>query len=156
MTLIDSRSAIALVAIRHAVEAGCGVQDFPRFDGAVEDVRHQLLDVGADRRRPAGQADIAAEEAAHADRRVLVLRNTDAADDAAWANDPECLLVGGHVAYGLEDHVRAVPARQLADLGDAFLVARGNDVGGAELPAELGARRVATHEDDLFGSEALG
>src|SRR3954451_5217833 len=59
------------VAVGHAVEVGRGVHDLPRFDGAVEDVGHQLLDVGADRRGPAGEADVVAEEAAEADRRLL-------------------------------------------------------------------------------------
>src|SRR3954468_5633518 len=98
------------VAVGHAVEVGRGVQDLPRLDGAVEDVGHQLLDVGADRRRPAGQADVVAEQAAEADRCLLVLRHPDAADRAARTDDPEGLLVGGQVADRLEDHVRAFPA----------------------------------------------
>ena len=68
----------------------------------------------------------------------------------------EGLLVGGHVADGLEDHVCAVAAGELADLGDAVLAAGGDDVGGAELPTEVGARLVAAHEDDLLGAEPLG
>src|SRR3954452_7283033 len=71
-------------------------------------------------------------------------------------HDPEGLFVGGQVADGLEDHVRALATRELTDFVDAFLAAGGDDVGGTELPAELGARRMATHEDDLLGAEALG
>src|SRR3954453_17897166 len=79
------------VAVGHAVEIRRGVEDLPRLDGAVEDVGHQVLDVGADRRGPAGQADVVAEQAAEPDRRLLVLRDADAADDPAWPNDPEGL-----------------------------------------------------------------
>ena len=100
--------------------------------------------------------DVAAEQAAEADRRLLVLRDADAADDAAGADDADGLLVGGHVADGLEDDVGAVAAGELADLGDAFLAALGDDVGGAELAAEVGAGLVAAHQDDLLGAEPLG
>src|ERR1700735_2047022 len=44
-----------LVSGWDALEIGGGVEDLPGLDGAVEDVGHQLLGVGADRRRPAGQ-----------------------------------------------------------------------------------------------------
>ena len=43
------------------------------------------------------------------------------------------------MADGLEHHVGAVPAGELPDLGDALFAAFGDDVGGAELPAEVGA-----------------
>ena len=69
---------------------------------------------------------------------------------------PDSLLVGGHVADCLEDHVGAVAAGELADLGDAFLAAGGDDVGGAELAAQVGAGLVAAHEDDLLGAKPFG
>jgi hypothetical protein len=97
-----------------------------------------------------------AEEAGHANRRVLILRDADAADDAAWANDPECLLVRRHGADGLDNHMRPLSVCELADPRDTRLAASRDDVRGAELPAELGARRVSAHEDDLLGAEALG
>ena len=50
----------------------------------------------------------------------------------------------------------AVPAGQLADLLDALLAALGNDVGGAELAAEVGAVGVASHEDDPLGAQPPG
>jgi hypothetical protein len=36
------------------------------------------------------------------------------------------------------------------DSVDAFLAAFGDDVGGAELAAEVGADLVAAHQDDLM------
>jgi len=121
-----------------------------------QDVGHQFFDIGPDRCRSSGEPDVVAKEAAHADRRFLVLRDADAADHAACTDDSDRLPVGGHVADGLDDHVRAVTARQVADLGDAFVAAGGDDVGGAELPAQIGAVPVASHEDDLLGAESPG
>ena len=97
-----------------------------------------------------------AEEAAEPDGCLLVLRHADAADDTAGPYDADRLLVGGHVPDGLEHHVGAVAAGEFADLRDAFLAARGDDVGGAELAAEVGAVLVAAHQDDPFGAEPLG
>ena len=111
---------------------------------------------GALRAGPAGEGDVAAEEAAEADRRLLVLRHADPADDAAGADDAERLLVGGHVADALEHGVGAVAAGELADLRDALLAALGDDVGGAELPAQVGAVLVPAHQDDLLGAQPLG
>jgi hypothetical protein len=54
-------------------------------------------------------------------------------------HDAEGLLVGGHRADGVDDHLRALPAGELADLLDALLAAGGDDVGGAELAVEPGA-----------------
>jgi hypothetical protein len=78
----DSREALAvghvLVARRDAVEVGCAVEDPARLDG-VEDVG---ISSSMKARPPtrARQAGLVAEEAAEADRRLLVLRHTDAAD----------------------------------------------------------------------------
>src|SRR5258707_264366 len=69
-----------LVARGYAVDVGGGVEDLAGFDDAVEDVGHEFLDVGADRRRAAREGDVAAEEAAEADRCILVLWDADAAD----------------------------------------------------------------------------
>jgi len=50
----------------------------------------------------------------------------------------------------------AVAAGQVADLADAFVAALGDDVGGAELTTEVGARGMPSHEDDPLGSEPPG
>ena len=50
----------------------------------------------------------------------------------------------------------AVAAGELADRVDALVAALGDDVGGAELAAEVGAVRVAAHQDDPLGAEPLG
>ena len=133
------RSSISRYPAGYAIEIGGGVEDLPRLDRAVEDVGHEFLDVGADRGGAAGEADVAAEQAGEADGGVLVLRDADAADHAAGADDADGLLVGGHVADRFEDDVGAVAAGEFADLGDAFLAALGDDVGGAELAAQVGA-----------------
>ena len=59
----------------------------------------------------------------------------------AGADDPVGLLVGGHVADGLEHDVHALTVGELEHLGDALLAALGDDVGGAELATEVGAGR---------------
>jgi len=41
----------------------------------------------------------------------------------------------------------------LDDLGDARAAALGDDVGGAEFPAEVGAGRVPAHQDDRLCAE---
>lgn len=51
------------------------------------------------------------------------------------------------MADGFEDDVRAVAAGQFADPGDAFLAARRDDAGGAEGPAQVGARGVTLHQE---------
>ena len=60
------------------------------------------------------------------------------------------------MADGLEHGVGAVAAGELADLRDALLAALGDDVGGAELAAEVGAVLVPAHQDDPLGAEPLG
>jgi hypothetical protein len=66
------------------------------------------------------------------------------------------LVVGRPVADGLEHDVGAVPAGQLTDPLDALVATFGDDVGGAELPAQVGPVGVAAHQHDLFGAEHLG
>ncbi len=104
----------------------------------------------------AGEGDVGPEEAAEADGRVLVLRDADAADYAAWADDADGLLVGGHVPDGFEHDVRPVAVGEVTHTRDAFLAALGDDVGGTELPPEIGAGGVSAHEDDSLGAEAPG
>jgi hypothetical protein len=62
-----------LVSGRDTVDVGGGVEDLPRFDGAVEDVGHEFLDVGTCGCGAAGEADVSAEEAAETDGGVFVL-----------------------------------------------------------------------------------
>ncbi len=85
-----------------------------------------------------------------------VLRHPDPADRAAGPDDAEGLLVGGQVADALQDGVSAVAAGQLTDLLDAFGASFGDDVGGAELAAQIGAVLVPAHQNDLLGAEAFG
>ena len=59
-------------------------------------------------------------------------------------------------ADALEDGVGAVAAGQLPHALDALLAALGDDVGGAELAAQVGAVRVPAHQDDPLGAEPLG
>src|SRR5688572_6524099 len=49
------------VAIGDAVEVDRAVEHLARLDPAVEDVRQELADVGADRCRPAADDDVAEE-----------------------------------------------------------------------------------------------
>ena len=88
-------------------------------------------------------------------RRLVVLRDADAADDAAGADDADGLLVGRQVADRLEDD-RAAAVGEVADLGDPVGAALGDHVGGAELTAEVGPRLVAAHQHDALGAELLG
>ena len=52
--------------------------------------------------------------------------------------------------------MRAVAAGQFQHAFDALLAALGDDVGGAELAAQVGALLVPAHQDDLLGAEPLG
>ena len=47
-------------------------------------------------------------------------------------------------------------ASEVVDVGGALGASLGDDVGGAELAAEVGARLVPPHQDDLLGAEPLG
>ena len=128
-----------LVPVWDLVEGDLAVEHLPGFDGAVEDVGEQGRDVGAGGCGSAGEGDVGCEQAAEPDGGLFVLWDADAADDAAGADDADGLLVGGHVADGFEHDVGAVAAGELADLGDSFVASFGDDVGGAELAAEVGA-----------------
>ena len=103
-------------------------------------------------RQPGGGC---AEQAAETDRCFLILRDAHAADHTPGTYDPVGLFVGRHVTDGLEHGVYAVSAGQLPDLRDAFLATRGHHVGGPELTAEVGTGGVASHQDDLLGTEPL-
>ncbi len=50
----------------------------------------------------------------------------------------------------------AGPAGWVTDFGDAFLAAPGDDVGDAELEAQVGAVLVPSHQDDPFRARPLG
>ena len=54
------------ISVGDAVAVGGGVEDLAGFDAAVEDVRHELVDVGADRGGATGEVDVAAEQACEA------------------------------------------------------------------------------------------
>ena len=58
-------------------------------------------------------------------------------------------------ADALEHGVGAVAAGQFQDAFDTFLAALGDDVGGAELAAQIGAVGVPAHQDDLLGAQPL-
>jgi hypothetical protein len=49
--------------------------------------------------------------------------------------------------------VGPLAAGELAHTFDAFLPAFGDDIGGPEVAAEVGAVLVAAHGDDLLGAE---
>jgi len=80
----------------------------------------------------------------------------DPADRAAVANHPEGHLQCRLAADAFQHGVGAIAAGQLPDPFDALGPPLGNDVGGAELPSQVGAHLVAAHEDDRFGAEPLG
>jgi hypothetical protein len=48
------------------------------------------------------------------------------------------------------------PLGQLPDPRDTLVTALEDDVGGAELAAEVGAAPVAAHQDDAVRAESLG
>ena len=85
--------------------------------------------------RGAGQAGVFAEEGAESDGCFFVLGNPNPGDDAAGADHTYRLVIGGHVAYGFEYHVRAVAAGDVHDLGDAGFAAFSYHVGGPEFAA---------------------
>src|SRR3954469_12889911 len=137
------------------VQPDGAVEDPAGLDAALEHVGQQVLDVGPLRAGAAGEGDVAAEEV-EAGRRLVVLRDAAPVDHAAGAHDAEGLLVSGQVPDALQDGGAAVAAGELPNSGDALLAAGGDDVGGAELPAQVGARPVAAHQHDLLGAQPLG
>ena len=118
ITLSASRSSMAAYASGVSSRPTVRSKTLPGLDGAVQHGRQQPLDVGADRGGATGQGDVRAEEAAEADRGVVVLRDADPADDAARPDDADGLLVGRQVADRLEDDLAAAVG-EVADLGDA-------------------------------------
>lgn len=95
------------VGLGDVAERKLAVEHLARVDAAVEDPRDRRLKVGADRRRPASEGGVLAEQRREADGRVFILWDSDARDHPAGADDAVRPLVGGHVADGFQDHVRA-------------------------------------------------
>src|SRR3954468_4130272 len=122
------------VPVRHVVEAARAVEYAAGLDPALEDVREQLLDVRARRRRAAGDADVLPERDVARDR--VLLRDADAADGAARARDLERRDHRLLEPDALEDGMRPVAAGQLPDVLDALVAALRHDVGGAELAGQ--------------------
>src|SRR4051812_46422176 len=143
------------VAVGYLVQADGAVEDPARLNAAVEDVGQQVLDVRAGGGDAAGHGDVA-PDGVEAQRHLAVLGGADPADRAAVAHDAEGYVDGLLGADAFQHGVGAVAAGQLPDLGDAFLAAFGDDVGGAELAAEFGAVGVPAGEDDAFGAESFG
>src|SRR2546427_810943 len=74
-----------LVGLRDMVEVGLEIKDAPRIDAAIEDLVKQLRDVGARRRYPAAQPDVAKDHGLH---RVLdVVGDPDNANDRPGSGD---------------------------------------------------------------------
>ena len=85
------------------------------------------------------------------------MRDADAPDARRRARDRRPTVSRGLLgADALQHGVDAVAAGELEDALDRLLAALGDDVGGAELARERDAVRVAAHDDDLLGAEALG
>ena len=104
--LSEVRGVHGPVRVRGVLE----VEDPPGVDRAVEHRRKQGLDVGAGRCRTAGEGDVVVEQASETDRRLFALRDADAADGAACANDADRLFVDRQVADRLQHDLRAVAA----------------------------------------------
>ena len=121
---------------------------------AFEDVGQQLFDVGADRRGAAAQGDVLPERDARRSR--FVFWDSNPADGAAGTGD----LESGHhrllEADALQHRVDAEAVCELAHALDRGVTAFGDDVRGAELPAERGPLRVAAEQDDLLGAQPRG
>src|SRR5258707_5471606 len=142
------------VAVGHLVQADGAVEDAAGLDGAVEDVGHEFLDVGASGGGAAGEGDIAKEHCG-ADGAFPVLGDAEPADDTAIDDGAERGFQGLLGADALDHLVGAVAAGQLPDLLGAFVAALGDDVGGAEVAAEVGAVGVPAYQNDLFGTEPV-
>src|SRR5215203_1459196 len=82
-----------LVPTRHAVEVDGGVEDLAGLDGAVEDVGHQLVDVGPYWRHAASVGEVAVKHAEVGG--IGVLRGTDATDRAAVADHAKAVSRAG-------------------------------------------------------------
>jgi hypothetical protein len=136
-------------------EGDGAVEDAAGVDVAVQDVRHELLHVGAGGGDAAGEGDVA-QELAEAERDLGVLRGAGAADDAAVADRAGSLDEGVLEADAFQHPVSAGTAGQVPHGGYAVLAALGDHVGGAELTAQGCLPRVAADHDDPAGAEESG
>src|SRR5205823_1927640 len=128
------------------------VEDAARLDLAVQDVRHQLLDVRARGRRAAADRDVVRERLDRV-RDRLVLWVAHPADGAAGARDPHGRPRRLVVADALEGGIDAEAVRELAHAFDRFVSALADDVASAELPGQRRPGFVAAEDDDLLGPE---
>ena len=128
----------------------------PGSTRAVEDVGQQFLDVGAGRSDAAGEGDVAEEHRRSPAGTSGYCGAPTRLTVPPARTTPNAVSIAGREADALQHGVGAVAAGQLAHLRDALLAALGDDVGGAELAAEVGAGLVPAHQDDLLGAEPLG
>ncbi|GHA48251.1 hypothetical protein GCM10010345_61000 [Streptomyces canarius] len=73
------------VALGYAVGADGAVEDPAGFDASLKDVGEELVDAGAGRGGACGEGDVVAEEAAEADRGLLVLGDAQTAGRPTWS-----------------------------------------------------------------------
>src|SRR5207247_2900466 len=140
------------VAGGHICKRAGAVEDTAGFDASLEDVRHQLLDVGACRGGAAADRDVVVERlVCRGD--FLVLRHSDATDGAARPDDADSRLHREVVADALEGGLDAETAGQLAHALDRIVAAVAHDIGGAEVAAESDPVLVPAEQDDLLGAE---
>src|SRR5215218_3871561 len=133
------------VAVGHPADVRDPVEDAAGLDPSVEDVREQLLDVGAQRRGPAADGDVRKEGRNRVGHRVF-LGQPDAPDCATGASDVKGRQGRLLQADALENRVCAEAVGQLADALDRLVPALADDVCGAELRPErdpLGRRPAA-------------
>lgn len=127
----------------------------PGVDLAAEDVRHELFHVGTGGGNAAGKGEVAQDSGkpkgtsgyCGAPTRLMVppSRTTPALWTSASFRPTQ-----------FQHPLGAGPAGQFPDRVDAVLAAAGDDVGGAELAAQVGALGVAAHQDDALGAEQPG
>ena len=141
------------VPVGHLVEARHAVEDAAGLDPALEDVRQELLDIGACRGRASGDGHVL-EERLHAVRNRLRLGNADTADGATRTCDLEGRDGRLVVTDALEDGVGSQAVGELADPLDRLVASFADDVRRPELLRQRGPTGMPAEDDDPLRAEA--
>src|ERR1700704_4593513 len=143
------------VAIGNTVDVRDAIEDEARLDSAFQHAGHELVHVGANRRRTAGDCDVAVERRLRIRDRGL-LRNADAADGAAGTRDAHGRAHRLTVPDAFEDGMGAEPTGQLAYPLDRSVPTLADDISRPELAGQGDAVVVTAEHDDLLRTETTG
>ena len=87
---------------------------------------------------------------------LVVLRDSDPADDSTVAHDVQCGPQSWLETDALQHSVGAIAAGQVANSLDTLVATLGDHIGGSELDTDVGTVLVPTHQHDPLSTQTPG